>query len=305
MRSWRLYLVLLFFSLGLGGCTVPQFWKSTAGLQVLTPNVPASLYLDDEYLEKTPFLRKDLTPQTYTLKIVPDDPDLVEYQTSITLHPKTLSVVTWNPRERPETSGGVTYELEKLSGKQTQFSLITIPDRGLVSIDGGNTEFAPILVENINPGEHAYSVTIPSYETHKHTVQLVAGYRLNATVKLAQQTGQGSAGQNAGQALTNPLLASTSGQLDATGSAIASGSAAASASGAVANQVTIQPTNFFQGGKEVLRVRDEPSAEGIEIGIVEVGQIYPYLGEVKAGWYKIMFEGKTGWVSGSFVKLTE
>lgn len=302
MRTWLLTLVILISSLLLSGCSIPNFWKKTAGLQVLTPDVPASLFLDGQYLEKTPFIRKDLAPQSYTLKIVPDDANLAEYQTNITLNAGTLSVVTWKPGKRPETSGGVTFELEKLPGKETQLSLITIPDRALASIDGGSSDFAPLIVENITPGDHTFSVSMPSYESQEHKIQAIEGYRLNATVKLAQLDSSSSSGNRPTPTLSPFQTASGSGTAAATQSA---GTRVGTGSAAVGTQVTINSTNFFQDGKEVLRVRDEASAEGHEVGIVEVGNSYPYLGEIKDGWYKIMFEGKAAWVSGSYVTLNE
>lgn len=289
----------------MSGCTIPAFWNSTAGLQVLTPDVPASLFLDGQYLEKTPFIRKDFEPKTYTLRIVPDDPNLVEYQTSLTLHKGTLSVVTWKPGTRPETSGGVTYELEKLPGNQTQLSLITIPDRALVSVDGGSSDFAPVIIENITPGDHTFSVTMPSYESQEHTVQTIEGYRLNATVKLAQLAVSEVA--SSVPSATDSATATSSATLTATPSAAVSAtkSATASLSAGITTQALIKPTNFFQDGKEVLRVRDSASAGGETVGFAEVGQRYPYLGETEAGWRKIMFEGQEAWVSGNYVTIEE
>ena len=64
------------------------------------------------------------------------------------------------------------------------------------------------------------------------------------------------------------------------------------------------------GGKKVkvintgigfLRVRSEPSVNGQELGRLNEGDEVVTL-EEKGGWYKISFEGKEGWISGSYVE---
>jgi hypothetical protein len=69
--------------------------------------------------------------------------------------------------------------------------------------------------------------------------------------------------------------------------------------------VTIQKTNFFNNGSEVLRVRETPVSSGKEIGFAPVGSNYPYLQEQKNGWFKINFNGTPGWVNGAFAKLNQ
>jgi len=67
--------------------------------------------------------------------------------------------------------------------------------------------------------------------------------------------------------------------------------------------VTIKSTNFFNDEEEVLRVRDEATASGNELGFAVVGEEYDYLGEKENGWYMIDFEGEEGWVSGKYVEV--
>lgn len=44
-------------------------------------------------------------------------------------------------------------------------------------------------------------------------------------------------------------------------------------------------------------VRTRPSTSGTAFGIVKLDTHLPYLGEESDGWYKVLFDGKTGWVS--------
>lgn len=323
--SWCLVVVTAVF---LSGCSV---WdgRAKAGLQVITNDIPTSIFLDGQYLDKTPLINKDLKPGTYTLKIQPEDNSLSAYETTITLHKGLLSVVTWKPGSRPELSGGVIYEMEKLPNKKaTQLALISIPDGAIVSLDGQSKDFAPIVLDNISAGQHEFTVSLPSYETQQHTLNMVAGHKINVTVKLARSS--------AAEASPSPT-ASSSGNTSSTGG-VASSSATATASGRVAAsaspkasgspsaspkasatpkasaspkatpaitgpRVRIKSTNFYQDDQEVLRVRATPSSGGTSLGFATVGSEHPYLEESEGGWHKITFEGKTGWVTGQFAEI--
>ncbi len=310
---------LLVFSLFLAACN-PLESKAKAALQVETGEVPASLFLDDQYLEKTPFINKEIKPGTYTLKIQPDDTKLASYETEIDLRKGLLTVVTWLPGARPELSGGVIYELEKINDqKNAELTLVSIPDSAILKVADREKEFAPVTIFPITPGEKEFEVSLPSYDSQKHTVNLLAGYRTTITIKLAKTS------------LTGSATSGTSSDTSPTKSATPSAQIAATTSGRVANspqptakpsasptsrattgtaavpppKVTIKATNFFQDGEEVLRVRKAANASGETLGFAPVGSEYPYLGETVGGWRKIEFETETGWVSGQYVTLTE
>jgi uncharacterized protein YgiM (DUF1202 family) len=54
------------------------------------------------------------------------------------------------------------------------------------------------------------------------------------------------------------------------------------------------PTGF-------LRVRDQASLGGAEIGQVKPGETYTLLDE-QSGWYKIKFNNKEGWISSQYAQ---
>lgn len=307
MRKHVLLLVLLASSFFLSACSFLDN-KTKAGLQVITGDIPASLFLDGQYLEKSPYIGKDIKPGQYTLRIQPDDQTLIPYETIITLRKGLLSVVTWRAGTRPELSGGVMYELEKLpNSKATEVSVITIPDGAIVSIQGREKEFAPLNITSIEPGEKEFEVSLPSYEPQKHTINIVAGHRTTITVKLAKseaiQTTDTSQPENTASTSASTQSGTSTRQASASAQANnASGSGGLKTTG---SRVRIKPTGYTQDGQEVLRVRDEASAAGDEIGIAPVGSIYPYQGEAFDGWYKISFNGKIGWVSSHFAELLD
>lgn len=293
------FIAALLFS----GCSLLPVKK--AGLQVLTTDVSSSVFVDGQYVDKTPYIGKEFKPGTYTVKIQPDNPKLVPHETTVKLEPGLLTVITWNPGEKPETSGGVIYELEKLpSKKQTELSIFSLPDAAIVSIDQQQKEFTPISLPAIDPGNHEIEITLPSYQTQKHTISTVQGHRLKITVKLAKEapkTTKTTEQVPQPPSIPNPESATQSAVPISTKSAVpvrqpVLGVATTSA------QVTIEPTGFFVDGKEVLKVRSEPTSTGSELGYAPVGSTYPYLDESKNGWLKISFNQAVGWVSGQYSK---
>jgi uncharacterized protein YgiM (DUF1202 family) len=320
MQRWYSFLVSLAFLVGgsilFSGCNP---FESKAGLQVITNDEPANVLLDGTSLTKTPMINKELKPGDYTLEIRPDDTNLAPYQTKISLKRGLLTVVAWKLGNRPETSGGVIYEMESLRNKRIgELSITTIPDGAIISVDGQAKGLAPVLVEQLEPKEYDYQVSLPSYETQKHQINVLAGYRMNVTVKLAKQEYtagptetndtelSGAAALQASSAATlNSILASGSASPFSTKSA-QSGQKPASASGTLAKpKVMIRPTHFFVNGQEVLRVRESAGSSGNELGFAPVGSEYPYSGSKLDGWYNITFNQKSGWVSVQFADLIE
>lgn len=294
--------LLLIAALVLAACN-PLESKVKAGLQVETGTVTSSLFLDGQYLEKTPFINKDIKPGTYTLRIQPEDPSLVESEMTVTLRKGLLTVVTWLPGSRPELSGGVVYEMEKLDNKNhTELAIVTIPDAAIVKIANREKEFAPLTLTTVEPGEKEYEVSLPSYDSQKHTVNLVKGYKTTITVKLAKSAYEFSG--VSGSTLPTSLSASTS----ATTSASVSGTRTLTElppkpSPLPGSKVKIKNTGYKQNEVEGLRVRETASAGAQEIGFVPTGTEWPYLNESLDGWYKIQFEEKVGWVSSQYTQL--
>jgi len=278
--------------------------KAKAGLQVITDNVGAGVYLDGKFLDKTPYVSKDLKPGDYSLEIRPDDTQLATYETKISLKKGLLTVITWKPNTRPETSGGVIYEMESLSNpKQSSFSLLTIPDGAIVRVDGQAKGFAPVLVENMSSGEHEYEVTLPSYETQKHTINVLQGYQMDVTVKLAKL-------DYTTPSPTSSVSADLTAPTPATATPVISSPFAASSSPQLMSslpppKVRIKPTGVFVNGTEVVHVRNSASSTGQEIGTAPVGTEYQYLQQTTNGWYKISFNGQTAWVSIQYGQLIQ
>jgi hypothetical protein len=301
LRTWILSLSVLIFSATLlSGCQYIQR-PSKSGLQVMTNDVPSTVYLDGQYLDKTPYIGKDIKPGTYTLKIQPDDEKLSTHEATITLSKGMLTVVVWKPGDRPETSGGVIFEMSQLPNNQTsEFAVVSIPDGAIVTTDTQPKEFAPVTFDNLAAGQHEFNVALPSYETQEHTVNLVAGHKVTATVKLAKQLSSPETTKSASGSAQTPTNA-TSGARAASASANSANTTKTPAP-AGTTPITIKPTGFKYNGKEVLRVREQPNTGSAEIGYATVGQTYTGLKQSN-GWWQIQIDALQGWVNASYVAV--
>lgn len=304
MQKWLVGLFLLMSGVLFSGCSVLEL-NAKGGLQVITSDgVPAQVYLDGKLADKTPYINKELKPGEYTLQIKPDDPSLATYETKVSVKNKLLTFVTWKLGNRPETSGGSIYELEKLTNKKnSELSITTIPDGSIVKVDGKAQGFSPVLLEQLNPGEHVFEVSLPSYEMQKNTININQGYRMNVTVKIPKQEYKAlETASTSSQTVISTSSAGLTASPTPPASKIASASAETDPS-VPKPKVHITPTDYFVDGKESLNVRKGPAPDSGNIGVVYSGKEYPYLNEYLDGWYKINFNGQTGWVSGQYVQL--
>ncbi len=289
--KWKILLILLSVTLFLGAIIFGlQLTKAAkAGLQVITGDKSASVFINDQYFDHTPLIDKNLKPGNYTLSIRPDDTALASYDTEVTLHPGTITVVTWHAGKTSETSGGVIYEMEKLihSG-QAEINFMSVPDKAIIDVDGKKKDLTPLLIKNIAPGQHQYQITAPSYETQSHTLNLVAGYKINAIIKLAKTVAdQSSERKNQLNQRPTPTVRSNQKKSSTT-----------------EKKLTILTTHFFQQNQEGLKVRRDHTQSSPVIGFVLSGKKYPYLGEQK-GWYQIRFGEKNqnlGWISARYAR---
>lgn len=301
--------VVFFTSFFFSGCTT----RSKSGLQVLSGDTPSSVYLDGKFMEKTPYISKELKPADYSLEIRPDDSSFVPYQTKVSLKGGMLTVVNWKPGKRPETSGGVVFETEPLRDKRaTELLITTIPDGGIIYVDGEAKGFAPVTVQNLAKGEHQFEVKLPSYSSQSHPINVLEGYRIIVTATLGKQdyqipaTDQPAANLSSSpSAVTSPSVSPLISPKATSPSPPSNPSPSPKTTVLPPPKVTIQHTGFIQNGKEVLRVRSASSSTGTEIGFAPVGSEYVYLKESTSGWAKIQFGAQVGWVSRQFATVIE
>jgi len=292
-------LIFVFCLIFLSGCTNILHKEQKAGLQIITSDTPTSVFINGQYLDKTPLIKKDIKPGEYYVELKPDDTDLAQYETSVNLKAGLLTVITWKPGTTPEQSGGVIYEMEPLTDKtQTQIEFLSIPDGAIIEVPGKGKSLTPMTLDNVPAGELEYKAILPSYEGQENTINVVAGYKMLVTLKLAKQP--------SGEPATKKTVAnsSTPSPTIVTTDEGSTESAQPSSNKEENDRVLIKPTNLFINSQEVLKVRAEPNVTSLQIGVAQVGKSYAVVIAPKDGWLKIKLgDDLEGWISNAYAEL--
>jgi len=176
-----------------------------------------------------------------------------------------LTYVSRDIARSNDLSSGQILTLEKLASDQSaELAVVSTPDQATISVDGLDSGKAPLMIHDISAGDHEIVISADGYSDQVIRGKIVAGYRLNAIIKLAKL----------------PFI-----QPVPTADLVSSSSA----------YVLIKdtPTGF-------LRVRTDPSTDATEVARVNPGEKYSLLSE-QTGWVKIKLSALSGWVSDQYV----
>lgn len=282
----KIILLIIILALGVGLFFGVRFLlgnqkqQGKAGLQVKSDPI-ASIFLDSRFLGRTPYEDR-IEPGEYTLKLIPESTatSAASWQGKVVLQANILTFVNRQLGVSDLASSGEIISLERLTGKDTEISIVTTPDGASVKIDGQDKGVAPLLLRNIEPGEHEIIVTSPGFLSKSVKVKATSGFKLTTTIQL----GISSAAVIPTPEAT-PISGGKTSETKETGSA--------------ATQVVIldTPTGW-------LRVRTEPSTTASEAGKVNPKEKYTLLDE-KSGWYKIKTPEGEGWISGRYAEKVQ
>jgi len=268
---------------------INPFEKKVPGaLQVVVEGTSASLFLDDQYLDKSPYIDRKINPGKYTLNIIPDASDKKAMQLPISINSGTLTVVFWKPETSIEQSSGVIYELYQIEDKNKgELEVKTVPASAIINFSNQTQQFAPYIFKDIEPGQHNLQIQLPAYQLPEQKITIQAGYRLSIYAQLGEIKGESASTTTNSQ--TNQESDISQENQEVTN----------------ASQILILPTNFFQEKQEVLRVREKNEITSKTVGYVHVGYHYPY-SKKDDEWFFISFEDaldrqkKEGWVSAQY-----
>ncbi len=292
-------LTVVLSSLILSGCTVKNlFIKKPAGLEVST-SAPATVYLSDQELGKTPLKNQEIKPGTYTLRLIPDDPTLTPYETSVELESAASTVIARTFGETLLDSHGYSLTLVPDKAEAASLSVVSDPDTSSLTIDGVPSGFTPVSKRELTPGNHELTIGTPGFAEQKIPVSAVAGYNLIVSVKL----------QSTPVTLTPPPQ-STSSATVPSASPSSSPSPSTPPTTVLPSAPPAKPYVTVSDSADVksaggLNVRQAPSSTAESLGRAAIGEHLKYLGETTtAGWHKIEFEGSVGYVSAKYATLT-
>jgi hypothetical protein len=288
LNMMKKMLWVLLFSVFLSGCAMISPKDQQAGLQISTEPVAASVFINDQYVNKTPYRDENLQPGTYRVRLEPLESGYVPYELNVKVNPGTFSGVFWTFAESIELSSGMRLELEPLSDRRSsELSVVSIPDNVIFSLDGAPGQLTPISLDSLEPKEYSYQSSAASYIPIRSTVSITKGYRTQVWLKLGRDPQHFIDIQQEAERFS---AATISAVLDPSETATASA------------ESTTQQVRILATPTGWLRVRASASATAVELARVTVGKEYAAVSE-KDGWFEIEYEsGKTGWVSGQYVE---
>lgn len=306
-RNWLIIAVVV-LALVLGGLIIKDRFFSrpgTGALQVSsTPK--ATVFIDGEQKGITPYFNDKIEAGEHTIKLVPEETidNLVSWESKVNLAPGIITAINRTLGATEAESSGEVLALEKISSRNTaSLTVVSVPDGAMVKINGEPKGFAPILQENLTPGDYQVTVGSPGFEEKNVTAQTVAGYKLTVNVKLAQSI------EGIAEATPSGEIEEKEEEEEEEVEASPSPSPSPSPEGSPKPSQT-PPAKPYVRIKATptgwLRVRAEPSTEAEELAKVNPDEMFPYLNEEQSGWYKIEYEeGEEGWVSGVYCDLIE
>lgn len=247
-------------------------------LQVTSDPPKSKVYLNGKEIGLTPLCKCDVTNMLdsgeYTIRIVPNDQNLIPFEEKIVVTKSVLTVV-----DRLFTPGagseGSVITLRPTEDKTARdIFVISRPEGAEVTLDNNAVGTTPVLLTKVTESDHEIKLKKSGYKEKTIRIRAVKGYKLEALVMLG-----------VGDLTSNP-----------TPTAQPSPTASPSATPTVASVTILQtPTGF-------LRVRSSASTRASEIGRVNPGESYELM-EEKEGWYGIKLpSGQTGWISSQYAE---
>ncbi|MEN9407279.1 MAG: hypothetical protein RLZZ455_495 [Candidatus Parcubacteria bacterium] len=286
-----LFILLFFFILGAAGIAFYIFFlkgNDKGALQV-TASPQSKVYLNGEYLGTTPLCRcpksddvgvkkvQEMLPVgEYTLRLVPTEGSFAEFQEKITIEKSVLTVVDRKFAEGA-SSEGVVISLTTLPDKKiNELTIVSIPEGAEVFIDDVAKGKTPLQVSDLTESDHTLTLQKAGYKIKSIRIRATNGFKLVAKGYLG----------------IDPAF-------------IAGASEVASSSATPTPGISVTKIIILETGTGFLRVRDDSSLAGVEIGRVSPGEEYEVIEEIE-GWYQISLQsGVKGWISAQYAQKKE
>lgn len=237
----------------------------------------ASIFINNTIVGKTPYQSKYKAGE-YLIKLIPEGvaTEAASWNGKVNVYKNALTYVNRELGSSDIFSSGeiiTTTNANSTSKNSGEIYVETDPQGAIVSLDNDEKGVAPLILENVIPGNHELSVFMPGFFRRTQKINVDAGYRVNAFFKLALDQNQKQLAD-----LEKEKTSSDSAQTQ---------------------KQFVVINNNPQGW---LRVRADASLNATEEAKVKVGEKFEFL-EEKDGWYKIKFNGNAdSLVSGQFTE---
>ncbi len=259
-----------------------QFYLSLTaqkGALQVTSSPESKVYLGDKYIGQTPLCKCDsgdmLTAGEYTIRLVPVDNNLKEFQEKITISQAVLTVVDRKFGKNSLSEGSIISLSPLTDKKKIELLVVSFPQGADVSLDDSIIGSTPLLSKDSTASDHVLKVSKDGYNEKEVRINTPHGYKLTVSAYLSTNTSMESS-PSPTPALADDLTPTIS---------------------PIEQIVTIlnTPTGF-------LRVRSAASTSGYEVGRVQPQQSFLLINETD-GWYEIkLTDGTTGWVSSDYAE---
>lgn len=231
--------------------------EAKSGIRIES-NPPAAVFINNQEVGKTSYQQEGLSVGDYLIELRSEKGSWKGY---VHLNPGALSVVNREITENPSHASGEVITLEKGSG----ISIITSPPNADVEIDGKLVGQTPLLLADIEPGEHTFLLGKANFVKRSIRSVVTQGFRLNLMADLAISEADLTS-------VAAPVVTTTKQLL-----------------------VKPTPTGF-------LRVRVSPNASSQEVARVRPGDKLELLEDLSS-WKKVkLTTGKEGYVSSAYVE---
>ncbi|MDD3679713.1 MAG: PEGA domain-containing protein [Candidatus Shapirobacteria bacterium] len=246
---------------------------ASQGVLEINTNPPTIVVLNDEPMGITPF-KKELKPQRLEIKLLAENnQENILWQGKLPITPSAITLVKYDFGDNEQDNYGEILTFSKTSDNKNGSLLVSSwPDRAVVNLDGETKGYTPILLEKIPPGHHSLELNLAGYNNMVAGVNIVAGFQLNAEIKLAKS-----------EETDNDQEKTDQPSLNEEGMMVT---------------VLSTPTGW-------LRARSGPGTGFEEVAKVNPGEKYLLL-EKNDEWLKIALEDESeGWISAQYGKIED
>lgn len=281
--SKKALIIILLFTVAIifgGYKLISSATTGISGLKVFS-NPPASVFLDDKLLGKTPYESQHPAGE-YIIKLIPEESsaDASTWQGKIRLLPQSYTVVKRDMGISELTSSGEIVTIEKIEGDDAEIEVSSVPDAASVLLDGAEKGLTPLTIKSVSPSEHEVAVLTTGFTGRSERVQTKSGYKLVIGFQLALARGTEV---STSSGTPDPGISTTPRSEEPSRPYVL---------------IKDTPTGF-------LRVRKEASTTASEVAQLKPEQKVPFL-EEKNGWFKIVYEeGKDGWISARYAQKVD
>ena len=254
--------------------------RSQKGALQVTSSPGSKVYLDNKYIGATPLSKTDpsdmIQAGNYTIRLVPINASLSEYQEKITISTGILTVVD-RKFKKGALSEGYVISLTPLSDKnKAELEVISFPTDAKIELDANEIGKTPFLYKKPTESDHLLKINKNGYKEKIVRIRTPKGYRLTVIAYLGIISG------------TEEAVPPTKTPLSPTPSP-------SPTAGAAKVLILNTPTGF-------LRVRASYNITAAIVTTVSPGDTFPLLGE-QDGWLEIkLTDGRSGWISSQYAK---